>query len=329
MNAAAMEAARRELERRRSRSKILQAQRVEEISGKIPQVIDVRKELSLTSVRLSKMILAHETGLAEGIEKLKESNLQLQAWEKELLRKGGYPEDYLELHHTCPDCQDTGFVEGKPCACFQNLARKYALEQLNAVSSMGLCSFDTFSLGYYSDRQDPASGVVPRENMARILDFCKRYAEIFTPKSKGLFFSGPTGLGKTHLSLAIAQEVIGKGYNVAYGSASDFLRAIEDEHFGRRQETGTLDSLLEVDLLVLDDLGVEFSSSFNLAEIYNLINTRGNRQKPTIISSNLSGKELEEKYSQRIVSRLFTQFTYLRFVGKDIRQLKSQTGAKN
>lgn len=322
MNAEAMEFARRELEQRRSRSKILQAQRVEEISVKIPQVMDVRKELSMTSVRLSKMILSHQTGLSDGLEQLKESNLRLQAREKELLRNGGYPDDYLELRHTCPRCQDTGFVEGKPCACFQELVRQYAMRELNAVSSMELCSFDTFRLEYYSDRKDPVSEVVPRENMAKILDFCKLYAKAFTLEARSLFFTGSTGLGKTHLSLAIAREVAEKGYNVAYGSASDFLRAIEDEHFGRVENRQTMDGLLEADLLIFDDLGAEFSTSFSAAAIYNLINTRSVRRKPTIISSNLTSKELGEKYSQRVVSRLY-QFVYLRFVGKDIRQVKT------
>lgn len=319
MNAEAMAFARRELERRRSKAKILQAQRVEEISVKIPQVMDVRKELSMTSVRLSKMILSHQTGLSDGLEQLKESNLRLQAREKELLRNGGYPEDYLELHHTCPRCQDTGFVEGKPCECFQELIRQYAIRELNAVSSMEVCGFDTFSLSYYSDQRDPASGIIPRENMARILDFCKRYTETFTTKSGSLFFAGPTGLGKTHLSMAIARETAGKGYNVAYGSAYDFLRVIEDEHFGRVQNRQTMDALLDADLLIFDDLGAEFSTSFSASAIYNLINTRSVRRNPTIISSNLTAKELGEKYSQRVVSRLY-QFTYLRFVGKDIRQ---------
>ncbi|HIS75910.1 MAG TPA: ATP-binding protein [Candidatus Merdivicinus excrementipullorum] len=320
-NASAAEAARKELENRRSKARVIQGQRVEEIARKVPQVIDVRKELSLTAVRLSKMILEHKTDIAQGIEELKRQNLALQQMEKELLRQNGYPEDYLELHYTCPYCQDTGFAGGEVCACFKQLEKQFRLRELNAGSNMELCDFSTFDLRYYPAEVDPALRTSPREQMGKVLDFCKHYAASFTTESRGLFFSGPTGLGKTHLSLAIAREVIGKGYGAAYGSAQNFLMAIEEERFGRERSRQTLDQLLEADLLVLDDLGTEFTSAFTLSTVYNLLNTR---KKPTIISSNLTVKELQEKYSQRVVSRLFSQFTYLRFVGKDIRQLRSR-----
>ena len=88
-NASAAEAARKELENRRSKARVIQGQRVEEIARKVPQVIDVRKELSLTAVRLSKMILEHKTDIAQGIEELKRQNLALQQMEKELLRQKG------------------------------------------------------------------------------------------------------------------------------------------------------------------------------------------------------------------------------------------------
>lgn len=321
MNGTALEAARKELENRRSKARIRQTQRVEEIARKVPQVIDVRKELSLTAVRLSKMILEHQTDIAQGIEQLKKQNLALQQMEKELLRQNGYPEDYLELHYTCPYCQDTGFVNGQVCTCFRQLEKQFRLRELNASSNLELCDFATFDLRYYPPEVDPALRTSPREQMGKVLEFCKHYAAAFTPESRGLFFSGPTGLGKTHLSLAIAREVIAKGYGVVYGSAQNFFMAIEEEHFGRDRSRETLDQLLEADLLVLDDLGTEFSSAFTLSAVYNLLNTR---KKPTIISSNLTVKELQDKYSQRVVSRLFAQFTYLRFVGRDIRQLRSQ-----
>ena len=217
-NTSAAEAARRELENRRSRARVIQGQRVEEISRKVPQVIDVRKELSLTAVRLSKMILEHKTDIAQGIEQLKRQNLALQQMEKELLRQNGYPEDYLELHYTCPYCQDTGFAGNEVCSCFKQLEKQFRLRELNAGSNMELCDFSTFDLRYYPAEMDPALRTSPREQMGKVLDFCKHYAAAFTTESRGLFFSGPTGLGKTHLSLAIAREVIGNGYGVAYGS---------------------------------------------------------------------------------------------------------------
>ncbi len=314
-----------ELERRRTTALIRQAERLERISREIPQVIAVRKELGLTSVRLSRMILEKQTDLAQGIEQLKGANLALQAREKELLTAHGFPADYLELHYNCPHCKDTGFVNGQRCTCLDALIRQTRLAELNRVSNMQLSSFSTFQLGYYSTEVDPAIGVVPRRIMEEIFQFCRHYADAFRPDSRGIFMIGDTGLGKTHLSLAIAQAVIAKGFPVAYGSAQDFLRAVEEEHFGRAAvNRDTLNSLLDVDLLIFDDLGAEFASSFNLSTVYNLINTRCNRRKPTIISTNLSTQELEERYSQRVVSRLFSLLDCLRFVGRDIRQIRSR-----
>lgn len=324
MNHAIMENCQRELERRRTGAVVRQAERIERISREIPQVIAIRKELGMTSVRLSKMILERKTGLEEGVEQLKQANLALQAREKELLLKGGYPEDYLELQYVCPSCKDTGFVNGRRCTCLEELVRRARLQALNQVSNLELCDFSTFQLGYYSTELDPATGVVPRRIMEDIFQFCRSYAANFRADSRGIFMIGDTGLGKTHLSLAIAQAVVARGFTVAYGSAQDFLRAVEEEHFGRSENQDTLDGLLDVELLILDDLGAEFSSSFNLSTVYNLINTRCNRRKPTIISTNLTAQELEQKYSHRVVSRLFSLLDCLRFVGKDIRQIRSR-----
>ena len=136
---------------------------------------------------------------------------------------------------------------------------------------------------------------------------------------------GKTGLGKTHLSLAITKEVIIKGYSAAYDSIVNFLREIEKEHFGR-SDKDTLSLLLDVDLLVLDDLGSEFDSAFYSSTVYNIINSRLNKGLPTVISTNLSPQEMQKKYDDRIISRLFAMYDYLKFSGSDIRQQKKING---
>ena len=160
--------------------------------------------------------------------------------------------------------------------------------------------------------------------MARVLRYCQQYAEGFRPDSPGIFMFGATGLGKTHLSLAIAGVVAAKGYSVAYGSVQDLLRRIENEHFGRAEDAGTLDTLLSADLLILDDLGTEFDSPFSRSTIYNILNNRISASKPLILSTNLLPEEIEGKYTPRIVSRLFTQLVQMRFIGRDVRQLRRQ-----
>ncbi len=312
------------LEQRRLRAEIERNMRVDEINEKIPQVIDIRNELALTSIRLSKLILSREKDIEKGIEELKNANLSLQQIEKDLLVKGGFPSDYLEVSYTCKKCNDKGFVDNKRCECLNALMKKINFEEINRSSALTLSDFSDFNLDFYSKVKDETVGVVPFEQMTSILNFCKKYADKFTRGAKGIFMEGPTGLGKTHLSLAIASKVIEKGYTAVYGTAYDLLRKIEDENFGRCENKDTLGTVLDADLLVLDDLGAEFNSPFNLATVYNIIDNRCNRGKTTIISTNFSLVELEERYSKRLVSRLISLFTYLRFIGKDVRQIKAK-----
>ena len=160
--------------------------------------------------------------------------------------------------------------------------------------------------------------------MRNIYDFCRRYADNFKKDSGNLFFTGATGLGKTHLSLAIAAEAINKGFGVVYGTAQTFAPSLERERFTRTEESGgdTLDLLNDCDLLIIDDLGMEISSSYITATIYNVIDTRITLKKPTIISTNLSMQELEKRYNERFTSRIIGFYDRLIFRGKDIRMKK-------
>ena len=315
--------AKRRIDRRRLEQMAAQSRRMDEIAEKIPEVMEIRRKLAMTSAETSKVILQRKTNLAEGLARIEEVNLRLQQRERELMQQAGYPVDYLEMQYTCPKCRDTGFVDGVRCECLKAEMRRLSVEQLNASSPFQECSFEDFDLSFYPDVIDPQSGQNPRFVMTRVFNFCRNYAEKFNPHSQGLFMFGQTGLGKTHLSRAIAGVVAAKGYNVVCGSAQDLLRRIENEHFRRTEDDGTLDRILEADLLVLDDLGAEFSSSFTQSVVYNILNSRISAERPLIVTSNLTVQEFNDKYAHRIVSRLFSQLIQVRFIGNDVRQLKS------
>ena len=87
--------------------------------------------------------------------------------------------------------------------------------------------------------------------------------------------------------------------------------------------------MMECDLLILDDLGAEFSTSFSYATLYQWINTRLNKRLPTIISTNLTPKELLDLYGERVFSRLIGNYVPLFFAGQDVRQKKEQAAAKS
>lgn len=181
--------------------------------------------------------------------------------------------------------------------------------------------FEDLSLDYYSDQVDTRTGMSPRNRMRDLIAYCRAYAEGFDGSDVSLLLRGPTGVGKTHLSLAIAGEVLARGYSVVYGPVQKLLHRVENEHFGRSSGSSE-DVMTGCDLLILDDVGTEFSSSFYTSALYNIINERMLLGKPTIISTNLNQKELTDRYGEQIASRVTGTFQPLVCVGSDIRQMK-------
>lgn len=316
------EQAENEIKARRMKSENDLNRRVSEVEEKIPEIAEIRRQLSGTSVELSKLILKKDGDFRRNFEKIKEQNLQGQEMIKNLLKSGGYREDYLEPEYQCKLCRDKGYTETGRCECFEKVLNRLAVEKLNREANMPDCDFGHFSLSYYNGKTE--GGLDCRTKMEQNLNFCREYAESFTPNSSSLFLIGKTGLGKTHISLAIAKRVTERGYTAAYGSLLNYLRIIEKEHFGRSEnpENDTIQVLINTDLLILDDLGSEFRTSFYESAVYNIINSRINLGLPTIISSNLSIDELQKNYNDRIISRIFGVFDTLMFVGEDVRQIK-------
>lgn len=316
-------AAELELSKRKMTAEAEQMRRHNEAVEKIPELMSIEHELALTALDAAKAIGMGD-GAGDFVRKLSEKNLALQEKIKELLRDNGLPEDLFEVHYACPDCSDTGYVNGLSCHCRTALIKQLAMKKLSKNSPAGRCRFDNFDLGKYPEAPDSRYGVSPREHMQMIYEFCRCYAEDFDESSESLYLYGATGLGKTHLSLAIAGEVTAAGYNVIYDSASNLLHRLEKEHFSSGKSTeydGAFDELIGCDLLIIDDLGSEFTTSFTTASIYNIINTRLNRSKPVIISTNLDIQALEERYTERIASRIIGNYQALLFLGKDVRQI--------
>lgn len=319
-----IEAANRTMERRRSQSMAKAEQRRRGFFARYPRALEIEQELSRTAAKAAKAILTGADARQQ-LERLKQHNQSLQAELAALLRTSGVAEDYLEVHYACPLCKDEGYIDGKMCSCMKQLLRDEAYQRLNALSPLSLSSFDTFSLEYYGEAPAKEGGVPPRKRMEDIFRYCKNYAANFDPQlSPGLLMEGTTGLGKTHLSLAIAKTVIAKGFGVIYCSAPNIVGKLEKERF--RYNRGTSEEsdvyLLECDLLILDDLGTEFSTSFSSSAIYNILNSRLMASKPTIISTNLTMWELEKQYSERLVSRIIGNHVRLEFLGNDVRQQK-------
>ena len=310
------------LESRRSKAQRIQLARHLEVTEKIPVISEYESKLSQSGLDVVKAI-GMGSDAKEYIEQLSQLNLSFQETIKNLLKENGYSENYLEIPYTCSVCSDTGFIGGYVCECRKDLLKELAKKELASVSPSEKCSFDNFDINYYPEPVDSILGVSPQKRMNSILEYCKCYAEDFDTESESLYMHGATGLGKTHLSLAIANVVAEKGYRVIYDTAHNILSSLEREKFSYSNTGEREKEILDCDLLIIDDLGSEFSTQFTVAAIYNIVNTRINRSKPVIISTNLTEKELEEKYTQRVTSRIIGNYVSLLFIGKDIRQIKN------
>lgn len=253
----------------------------------------------------------------DGVEQLQKKASALAEEKNMLLKKAQVP----EISYNCSICKDTGYASGKICGCVKREAAAVMTAELSREMPLQSCRFDNFDLKYYSDK-DGADGQNPRRRMTAVFKLCREYAIGFSPeKSCNLLFMGDAGLGKTHLTLAIVSAVIEKGYMPVYASAGNLFSAIENEKF-QSEGKGVYDSVLNCDLLVIDDLGTELATSFTKSVLYNIINTRILIRKPTIINTNLSMKQLEERYTPRVSSRLIGNYEGYKFLGKDIRQQK-------
>lgn len=282
-----------------------------EIALNNPRLTEIERELSALGAQVA------ITALSGNLAALKKLQDKITALSRE---KSVICADAVEVTYNCPACKDTGYIGGKICDCVHALVRKLRMDELARELPVEESRFESFDLNFYPNIE--MDGANPRKRMTQILKLCREYTIGFSPKkSENLLFLGNTGLGKTHLSLAIVYELTKQGFDVIYGSAYNLFSTMENEHFSYKNND-SYRAAVECDLLVIDDLGSEFVTPYIQTLIYNIVNTRLLAKKPMIINTNLSMQEMENRYTPRVASRLIGSFTAKKFVGKDIRQLK-------
>ncbi len=295
------------------------------VYARCPRVEEIERELSHTMAKIIASGLRRGSDPRPAIAVLQEENLRLQSERAQLLTQMGYPADYLVEKPNCPHCGDSGFAGGEVCVCLRDYYAREQNRELSEMLDLGTQSFETFDFDCYSAVPDGELGISPRENMERVYDVCQDYAHEFSSKSGNLLLSGGTGLGKTFLSASIARVVSGGGYSVVYDTAGHIFSRFEAQKFGREDGEDAENDVaraLRCDLLILDDLGTELTTSFVQSAVYQIVNTRLITGKKTVISTNLSPDELERRYGASVRSRLQGEYQLLLFFGEDIRRRK-------
>lgn len=319
-------AASRVLEERR-RSAEREANRIKaDIYARFPDIQALDSQLMREMANFTMLMLREQKELDEVLGSMERKISEIRAEKASILAANGLSADCLEPKYTCANCSDIGRKNGILCSCYKEVCRSEALKELAASSGSAACSFDNFSLACYVDN-GAEDGTNPRRKMQNYYNFCINYAKDFSIASPSIVMMGKTGLGKTHLSLSIAKSIIeneNAAFGVVYAPAQKLVSNLEREHFSFSGSDSMMKKYLTCDLLIIDDLGAEFPSQFTSAAIGNLINERLYENRPTIISTNLSVKELTERYSERTASRILGEYKRLLFVGEDIRFLKNR-----
>lgn len=318
--------ARDELERLRGENAAEHERRQALVYRRVPEIAELDAAMRSEMIMLARLTVSRVPDLKERLAALEKENLDMQARRAELLTTHGFSVDYLDPIYSCPLCRDTGVLsDGGMCQCLKTQYNRAVTAELSSLLRHGNESFDKFKLDLYPAEFDAHYGVIPRKAMGKVFEICRRFAENFPNVSSNLLLQGDTGLGKTYLSACIAREVSNKGLSVCYDSAAAALDAFEQQKFSRDSEQGQLaaarvKSMLECDLMILDDLGTEMNTPMALSALYTLINSRLVSGKKMIISTNCTDEELSRRYSPQICSRIFGEFVRLPFAGRDIRQ---------
>ena len=330
-NAAILSRARANIASRHEDALAEQSRRTERIYALEPRVRVIDAALRRQMAELCALAFSRSDDARDKISALREANLELQRERAGILRRRGLPEDYLDEIYSCPDCRDTGYKGAEMCDCLKREYKHELTRELSGLLRDGGESFDKFRLDYYSAERDAALGVSPREVMQLVYDTCRAWCANFSRRSPSLIFRGGPGLGKTFLSACIAREVAAKGFSVAYESAPKALGEFETQRFSRDAAeadaaAAKVKEYLGCDLMILDDLGTEMTTSFTVSALYQLINTRLVDSRQTLISTNLSDEEIARRYGGQIASRLSGEFELLTFAGSDIRRIKKERG---
>ena len=309
----------RQYEERQTRNRHLQEERLRHIYDTVEGYRAIDESVASVSVAQGKKMLAGDTS---ALDTLREKLRSLSADRARLLEENGYPSDFLKPVYDCPDCHDTGYVNGQKCHCFRQAEITLLYEQSNLKQVLEKENFSTLSYEWFQGES--------LTSYRQTVEKCKKFVQNFKTNYQNLFFYGTVGSGKTFLSNCIAKECLEKGCSVIYFSAAGLFDSLARNaySFRNQEETSVLFSdLYTCDLLIIDDLGTETASALTLSHFFTCINERLLRKKSILISTNLSLEDFRNRYQDRIFSRITGNFEFCKLTGPDIRMYRKVPGA--
>lgn len=287
---------------------------IQEVCQKIPSYEELERQSAAISIEQGRKLLG---GDKNALVELKIKLRELSERKASLLRENGFPPDFLTASHECEKCRDTGYVDNQKCSCFRAAEIELIYEQSHIKSMLQTENFAFLSYDYYVGDE--------LEKFTKAVQICQNFIESFLLDYRNLFFYGTVGTGKSFLSCCVAKALMDQGNLVIYFSASQLFDALSKSTFEKDNNealSGISEDIYNCDLLIIDDLGTELTNSFVSSRLFSCLNNRHMRKKATIITTNLSLGELRDRYSERIFSRITSNYTVCKLIGPDIRMKK-------
>lgn len=304
----------RSYEEKQRKSRHLLEEHTDTVYQKIPEYEELDRQVSAVSIAQGRKMLNGDTN---ALTELKDKLAMLSKEKAKLLAQNGFPPDYLEPVYECPLCKDTGYIGNQKCSCFRQAEIALIYEQSHIKDLLKTDNFDHLSYDFYEG-----------DDLTRFTNAvkqCQNFVKNFNSDYHNLFFYGTVGTGKSFLSSCIAKELIEQGKLVIYFSASQLFETLSRSTFDKESKeaaSGIYEDIYECDLLIIDDLGTELTNAFVSSQLFSCLNNRHLRKKSTIITTNLSLEELRDRYSDRIFSRITSNYGMCKLTGRDIRITK-------
>ena len=197
--------------------------------------------------------------------------------------------------------------------CIEEKNKAYALAEMKAASERKMFkvrellkdatipprflsrSFENFR----TDTEQKSAALKKCKGMADNFDYCLQHGT-------SLLMCGKPGTGKSHLAAAFAANIINQGRSAVFTSVLKAVRSIKDTYRkdSHITEQQAINSLIDPDLLILDEVGVQFGSETEKMYLFEILNGRYENVKPTIVISNLTAEEVKNYLGERVIDRL-------------------------
>lgn len=308
-------------DRQLRRQRLISARR-KEVASLAPEIAAIDGEIAHLSVSRAHRLLS---GDAQALAGLKEEIAALSARRDELLCSLGYPADYFEPGYECPNCRDTGYIANRRCHCMKQASIDLVYAQSNLSDILERENFSNFSFSYYADDViDQDTNISSLAAAKNAYSKCRRFVHSFDQTFQNIFLFGNTGVGKTFLSNCIAKELLDTGHSVIYFSAHRLFDILAENTFHKNTAAvSDYKNIFDCDLLIIDDLGTEMANTFTSSQFFVCLNERILNRKSTLISSNLELADIASIYSERVFSRITSNYMLLHLFGTDIRIQKN------